>query len=264
MIVQYDMGPGIMAFSTERHGCGYSKGNYADFNINPYCGDDPQHIRCNRELLCGRLGIDDDCLIMPHQTHQTNIACIDDKWISLSSSERSNALESIDALITDKKEICIGVSTADCIPVLLYDSFRHVIAAVHAGWRGSVARIARKVVDEMCRTYNSSPRDITAQIGPGISLRSFEVGQEVYDAFAQADFDMTAISKRYPAAGNEGEGKWHIDLPQCNRLQLKEAGLTDEHIMLFPVCAYEQHDRFFSARRLGIHSGRIFTGAVLI
>ena len=92
-----------------------------------------------------------------------------------------------------------------------------------------------------------------AVIGPGISLESFEVGDEVYQQFADAGFDMSAISRRYT--------KWHIDLPMCNLLQLKETGITDVYIS--NICTYQQASDYFSARRLGINSGRIFTAVMM-
>ena len=253
-LLNYDMAPGIVAFSTTRQG-GCSTGNYASFSINRYCGDSEKHIARNRELLCRQLGISDDRLIMPHQTHETHVACIDEAFLALSPNERQAALEGIDALMTNVSDVCIGVSTADCIPLLLYDSQHRAVCAIHAGWRGTVARIAEKAVQAMTDTYGTCSSDLVAQIGPGISLDSFEVGQEVFDAFTAAGFDMKLISKMY--------SKWHIDLPECNRQQLMASGVTADRIHLSSICTYKAHDTFFSARRLGINSGRIFTGILL-
>mgnify|MGYP002626097356 CR=1 FL=1 len=269
-ILHYDMAPGVVAFSTMRQG-GCSTGNYGSLNINRYCGDDETHIARNREALCQLLGISDDRLVMPHQTHDTRVACIDERFLSLAMAERQAALEGIDALMTNQQGVCIGVSTADCIPLLLYDPHHHAACAVHAGWRGTVARIAQKAVKAMSETYGTQPTELTAQIGPGISLDSFEVGQEVYDAFAAAGFDMSVISKRYPAHtcqhlpspfGDEPGArlKWHINLTECNRQQLLTGGLCADRIHLCGICTYKAYDTYFSARRLGIHSGRIFTG----
>ena len=108
----------------------------------------------------------------------------------------------------------------------------------------------------MSAVYGSRPSDLVAQIGPGIHLESFEVGDEVYDAFAQAGFDMESISKKYE--------KWHIDLPECNRQQLMNQGVPANHIAVSPVCTFMQSDSFFSARRLGIQSGRIFTAIIIV
>lgn len=141
--------------------------------------------------------------------------------------------------------------TADCIPVLLYDEEKQAACAIHAGWRGTVRRIVERAVVAMTETYGTRPQQLIAQIGPGIHLNSFEVGDEVYDAFFQEGFDMSAISVR--------KEKWHIDLPECNRLQLIVAGLSPQNIGVSPVCTFLNAADFFSARRLGINSGRIFT-----
>ena len=139
----YDFGPQVTAFSTTRHG-GYSRGNYGQFNINRYCGDSAEAITQNRQALCQLLRIDDSRLLMPHQVHLTKIATVDDDFLSLDSDGRQQRLEGVDAIMTNIAGLCIGVSTADCIPVLLYDAEHHAACAVHAGWRGTVARIVEK------------------------------------------------------------------------------------------------------------------------
>ena len=254
----YPMGDGVTAFSSTRQG-GYSEGRYGEFNINRYCGDDEEAIRKNREALCQLLHISDERLLMPHQVHLTEIAVVDENLLRLPADEQQEALEGIDAIMTDRVGVCIGVSTADCIPVLLYDKRHHAVSAIHAGWRGTVQRIVEKTIVQMTAVYGTQPSELVAQIGPGIHLDNFEVGDEVYEAFQQAGFDMETISKRYPTADGKGE-KWHIDLPECNRQQLIAAGLPAESVTVSPICTYQRHDTFFSARRLGITSGRIFTG----
>lgn len=245
-LTYYNMGTGVTAFSTTRQG-GCSTGNYAAFNINGYCGDDEVHIAANKVALCGLLGIDSNRLVMPHQVHDCVVRRID--------GPQQGVIEGVDAVMTDVPQLCIGVSTADCIPVLLYDSTHRAVSAVHAGWRGTVLRIVQKAVETMRDTYGTAPADLQAVIGPGISLDSFEVGDEVYDQFLSAGFDMQPISRR--------EAKWHIDLPMCNRLQLMEAGVPADHIQMTNICTYQQYDRYFSARRLGIQSGRIYTGILI-
>ena len=245
-LTYYNMGTGVTAFSTTRQG-GCSTGNYAAFNINGYCGDDEVHIAANKVALCGLLGIDSNRLVMPHQVHDCVVRRID--------GPQQGVIEGVDAVMTDVPQLCIGVSTADCIPVLLYDSTHRAVSAVHAGWRGTVLRVVQKAVEAMCHAYGTAPADLQAVIGPGISLDSFEVGDEVYDQFLSAGFDMQPISRR--------EAKWHIDLPMCNRLQLMEAGIPADHIQMTNICTYQQYDRYFSARRLGIQSGRIYTGILI-
>jgi hypothetical protein len=244
----YDFGEGVTAFSTTRRG-GFSKGNYGEFNINRYCGDNVEAISQNRALLCGLLGIDDRRLLMPHQVHETEIVAVDE-------TTREAELEGVDALMTNIPGICIGVSTADCIPVLLYDKTHRAVCAIHAGWRGTVKRIVEKAVAAMTSTYSTRPADIQAQIGPGIHVESFEVGDEVYEAFANEGFEMGTICRKV------GQ-KWHIDLPECNRQQLLASGIPAAQIAVSPICTYQHPETYFSARRLTINSGRIFTGILM-
>lgn len=257
----YALGEGVTAFSSTRQG-GCSEGRYGEFNINRYCGDSEEAIRQNRLALCGLLGISDDRLLMPHQVHLTQMAVIDEPFLQCPTPDQQARLEGVDALMTDVTGVCIGVSTADCIPVLLADTTHRAVCAVHAGWRGTVKRIVEKAVAKMTGTYGSRPADIIVQIGPGISLDSFEVGDEVYEAFAAEGFNMESISQRYPTKDNDGS-KWHIDLPACNRQQLVAAGISPANIAVSPVCTYKQSETFFSARRLSINSGRIFTGIMI-
>ena len=249
----YDFGEGVKAFSSTRHG-GFSKGHYAAFNINHYCGDNEEDISKNRALLCQSLGIDETRLVMPHQVHQTESVVIDKAFLEFSVEEQKARLEGVDALMTDMAGVCIGVSTADCIPILLYDKIHHASCAIHAGWRGTVRRIAEKAVAQLSSVYGSRPADLLAQIGPGIHLESFEVGDEVYEAFANEGFACDAVKMGT---------KWHIDLPACNRQQLLALGIPSGQINVSPIDTFQQYDLYFSARRLGINSGRIFTGILM-
>lgn len=248
------MGPRVRAFSTTRQG-GVSVGEYASLNVNAYCGDAPEAIAQNRRALAETLGADAKRMVIPHQVHGTECRQIAEEFFSLPDNIRTMVLEGVDAVMTDVAEACIGVSTADCIPVLLYDEAHHACAAIHAGWRGTVKRIVAKTIMDMRHAYGTHPAELRAVIGPGISVKNFEVGQEVYDAFAQAAFDMDKIA--------EFHSKWHINLPLCNRLQLVENGVQADHIEDAGICTYDQNGRFFSARRQGIDSGRIYTGIKL-
>ena len=246
----YDFGPRVAAFSTTRHG-GVSQGNYGSLNINSYCGDDMEAVAENRRLLSLELPIPNASrIIVPHQVHDSVVQVIDEDTLG-----KQELIEGVDALITRLPGVCIGVSTADCIPIIIYDPVHHCAAAVHAGWRGTVKRIAESVARQMYAFYRSDYGEMQVMIGPGISLKNFEVGQEVYDEFLQAGFPMERIAAKH--------AKWHIDLPLCNRLQLEQLGIRPENIRETGICTYDHADDFFSARRLGINSGRIFTGVIL-
>ena len=257
-ILEYNIGAKARAFSTMR---GEGTGNYEGFNITFYCGDTDKHVSECRKRLCLELGINDSRLLLPRQIHSDKICIIDEQFMQKPKEEQEKMLYGIDAIVTNLRGTCIGVSTADCIPLLLHDSKKGIIAAIHAGWRGTVSRIAEKTIKAMTEYYGCSPYDIRAIIGPGISLDSFEVGDEVYEEFRCAGFDCRRIARRYPTDNGK---KWHIDLWEANRMQLLLCGIDENSIHSAAVCTYKEHDRFFSARRLGIKSGRIFNGIMLL
>ena len=246
--------PEVCAFSTTRHG-GVSTGTYASLNCTPYTGDDPQCVSRNQEILLASLPQRPEELIIPWQTHGTRVLPIDDAFLSANEEQRHALLQGIDALTTDRPGICLCISTADCIPILLYDRKHQAIAAVHAGWRGTVNSIVGHALEQMRILYGTDGADVSAAIGPGISLAAFEVGDEVYEAFRLAGFPMDRIARK--------QEKWHIDLPEANRLQLLDFGVPSAAIEACGICTYIHCEDFFSARRLGIRSGRILTGIML-
>lgn len=265
----YNLSDDVKAFSTTRHG-GVSEGNYASLNINEYCGDSKANTDANRLLLANELGIDANHIIMPHQTHGVESRIIGEEFANLPDDVKKMLLEGVDAVMTNIPGMCIGVSTADCIPVLLYDEEHHAAAAIHAGWRGTQARIVHKTVQEMRMAYQTDPTKLKAVIGPGISLDNFEVGDEVYADFEQAAFDMSAIAeehiKRNPNADDPAkafERKWHINLPLANIQMLTHNGVDEANIINTGICTFDNADNYFSARRLGIESGRIYTGIII-
>ena len=246
--------PGIFCFSTTRRG-GVSTGNYASLNCTPYTGDDPDSVRQNREILLSALPQRPRELIIPWQTHGTRVLAVDDAFLSVGSEQRHALLQGIDALVTNQPGICLCISTADCIPVLIYDAKHGAIAAVHAGWRGTVNRIVGHALERMRTLYGTDGADVSAVIGPGISLEAFEVGDEVYEAFRRAGSPMDRIARK--------QEKWHIDLWEANRLQLLDFGVPSASIETAGICTYTHYEDFFSARRLGIKSGRMLSGIVM-
>lgn len=249
--------PNICCFVTTRHG-GCSRGDYASFNCTPYTGDDAACVRRNQELLCSYLPQHPKELVIPFQTHGTKVLAIDESYLQANGEERHSMLQGVDALVTREQGRCLCISTADCIPILLYDRTHEAVAAIHAGWRGTVNQILRHTLDKMHTLYNTDGKDIIACIGPGISLPAFEVGDEVYEAFREKGFQMDYISEWKPQTH-----KYHIDLWAANRLQLLDFGIPSVQIQTAGICTFAQHEDFFSARRLGIKSGRILSGIMI-
>ena len=194
-------------------------------------------------------------VVQPHQVHGVVIREVTDP------NTTREQLEGVDALITNVPGVAISVRTADCIPVLMYDPVHKAIAAVHAGWRGTVQRISQKVISEMQRRYGTDAADLLAVIGPGIGPESFQVGQEVADAFFEAGFPMGQILQdcgaKAPTLDNPMAGGLHIDLWRANQWLLEQADVKTQNIQVAGICTYHNNDRFYSARREGTKCGRI-------
>jgi YfiH family protein len=151
-----------------------------------------------------------------------------------------------DALITDRPGWRIGVRTADCLPILLVDEQRRAVAAVHAGWRGSILGIAARTVEAMARAFGSRPASLSAAIGPGINMCCFEVGPEV----------ATQFRKLFPER-NDLEGRTRMDLVEANRRELVLAGLDPQRIFAGAPCTCCTPAEFHSWRRDREPAGRM-------
>lgn len=248
----------LLHFSTTIKG-GVSRGNYASFNLGIYSGDDLENVSENRDRLALMLDLPSENLIFPYQTHGDSVCIIDKEFIAQNKEEQLQLLNGVDALITSQVGICIGVGTADCVPILIFDPKNKVLAAIHAGWRGTVKKISSKVVEIMKTKFNSNPSDLKVGIAPSISPDYFEVGDEVVDEFAHAGFLIDDIGYY-----NFETNKFHVDLWHANELLLSQSGIRFDNIEVAGLCTYFNAEMFFSARRQGIHSGRLITGGVLI
>lgn len=258
-ILQFDslLSDDLFHFSTTIHG-GISQDSYASFNLGFYAGDNPENVFENRLRLAEIADVPVENLYVPYQTHGDQIGVIDEAFLKLSDEEQRNNLSGVDAIITNQREIGIGVTTADCVPILIFDPNRKVLAAVHAGWKGTVLRIAAKTVSKMVEQFSCNPRNLIVGIAPCISQQCFEVGDEVVTAFTDADFSIADIAYK-----NSDTGKMHINLPLANEVVLRSAGVLKQNIEITDLCTFSNPDMLFSARRQTIHSGRMLTGGVI-
>ena len=149
-----------------------------------------------------------------------------------------------DALISDRAGILVGVKTADCVPILLVDSSIQVVAAIHAGWRGSAENIVAAAVSELTVRWKTRPGDLRAAIGPSIGVCCYEVGPEVAHRFETWNSRM-----------RQARSPVHLDLPAINEAQLRAAGVTD--IWKSGECTFCLPGRFFSFRREREQAGRM-------
>jgi len=162
--------------------------------------------------------------------------------VCVAAEGRRGVLGEGDALLEDRPGAAIAVKTADCIPILLVDERHRAVAAVHAGWRGTVARIAARAVEAMRRRFGADPRDLAAAIGPGIGKCCYEVGPEVARHFGE-------------------QGRAHISLADANRGQLVEAGVTPGRIYASNLCTMCLAEEFHSFRRDREAAGRLYSFA---
>jgi YfiH family protein len=156
-----------------------------------------------------------------------------------------------DALLTDRPGILLAVRTADCLPVLLVDKKKKVVAAVHCGWRGTKKKLAEKAVNAMSALYKCERSSLLAALGPCIEQNCYEVGEEVRESFKDAgirdDFFLSSSAKK---------GRYYFDLKQANRYQLLKAGVEPENIFSVDLCTYCE-ESLFSYRRDGFKAGRM-------
>jgi YfiH family protein len=189
------------------------------------------------ETVGRALSVSKEKIFMPVQKHTDRVLIV-----------RSNSsIEIADAVLTAEENMLIGVQVADCVPILLYDKMNSVIGAVHAGWKGTAARILPKTIHAMKEYFSSSPENILAAFGPSIRWECYPVGDEVKDA----------VSK----ASGEGEyflyndNKYCVDLSSANIYQALSMGVSREHIWISPECTRCNPDAFFSYRYSKAYEG---------
>jgi YfiH family protein len=241
----------VFAVSTTRDG-GVGRGVYSALNLCGYTGDRPADVQANRLVFCRTFGIAPDRLVFPRQTHGDRVATVDAPLVRLSEDARGDALEGVDALVTAMRGVCIGVATADCVPALFYDPVQRVAGVAHAGWRGTVGRIVVHALRRMADDYGCRPVDVQVTVAPCISAANYGVGSDLYDVFRAHGFPVDELFAKHPA-----DGKWRLDLRAANCGLLVDAGVLPGHIAVVPHCTFGESGRFFSARRLGVQSGRM-------
>jgi polyphenol oxidase len=241
-----------------------------DLNLGFTNSDDPNHVTRNRSLFVDAATGGKKILGMVtlRQIHSSLIRRV-------AAEDISTPLKG-DGLMTDQPGVLLGIQTADCIPVLVADRKNRAVAAFHAGWRGTLARIVENGVGRMRLEFGSRPENLIASIGPGIGQCCYSVGEEVRQQFEsqfiyapelfREEYDSDSVKEKYPmlfltarAPGHSELGPaMHLDLVEANRRQLLAAGLKKGSIFVTGQCTGCNTDRFFSHR---IEKG--FTGRMM-
>lgn len=191
--------------------------------------------------------------LWPRQTHGKKVGIVTEQTLT-------EPFDETDALITSLPGVFIGVKTADCVPVLLYDSYTQTIAAVHSGWRGTVQNIVAETLLTMQHEYGTQASNVWAAIGPCISMEHYEVGPEVRTEF-ENQFQSKQISEVIKPKSN---GKILLNLKKAIEFQLRDWGLPASQIDCMEACTFNADDRFYSARRDGTATGRMINGVMLL
>jgi len=225
-----------------------TKEGWISGNKPRFTGDSEAIYSGFRKELAISCELDADQFVFPRQTHSDGVVIV-------TSENVTDTIDDTDALITNERGLFICVQTADCVPILLFDPVKKVVAAIHAGWKGTISKIAKKTIMQMTEKFGCNPADIVAGIGPSIHIHAYEVGPEVVEAVESSFSNSPALLKP-----SMNEGKAYFDLWEANQTVLMESGIPEENIELMGLCSFEQADLFYSARRDGTDTGRMVSG----
>lgn len=203
------------------------------FNMSSSVGDDPQIITENREKFFNELEVNSESVAYQKQVHGDKISFVNSGGVCGES----------DAMITDKNNIGLAISSADCCVVFIYDPVNKVIAGVHSGWRGTSKAILVKVLQTLSNEFDSAPGDLICYLSPSITGKNYEVGVEVAE-----QFDLNYLKQI--------NGKYLLDIPKINEDILLNYGVNPHNIQVSNLCSYEYSSILHSYRRDGKKSGR--------
>lgn len=226
-ILKSDYIKGAEAFFTTRELCIKTKAAENSVQAPPV---DEKIIVGNRKIICDYLGIDEENLLSPKQTHTANIEV---------AVEGKAFYPDTDGLILTDKKLGVFLNFADCTPVILYDEKLNIGAVAHAGWRGTAQRIAPLAAEKLVSEFNSKPENLTALIGPAIGFCCYNVGEDVLAKLKQTVENFSGLSEIR-------NGDMFVDLKNINRQQLVEFGV--QRIDVCPYCTVHNNDMFYSYR----------------
>lgn len=238
--------------STRLGGC--STIPFASLNLGLHVNDNPETVRNNRQLFCQAIGLSLQKTITAEQIHGDVVQLATASDAGRGARHYHEAIKGTDALITNNPGLPLMLFFADCVPVLIADPVTRSIGICHAGWKGTVAKIAQKTVLAMQQRFNTKPADCLVGIGPSIGPCCYEVDETV----------ITKLKSGFPLWENlvvPKAGRWLLNLWEANRQQLIEIGVADKNITVSKVCTAENSQLFFSHRTERGHTGRF--GAII-
>ena len=229
--------PELIAIESNRHD-GISKVPYNSLNLGLFTEDKPENVQENRTHLFESLGIKSSRVAHSYQIHRDKILKV----------TRCKAYEGYDALITMNKNSFMSVTIADCTPILIYDAKNQAVAAVHAGWKGTVADITAKTIQMMQVEFNTNPADCYAYVGTCIDESCFEVGEKVAELFSYEFKKLIRTGKKV---------KFYVDLKKANAAQLMKCGVPKNQIEISNFSTVLDNKDYFSHRKEKGKTGRM-------
>ena len=227
--------PEVIAAESTRHG-GVSPVPFQSLNLGINTEDREEHIDKNRQYFFEQLGLNPQSYAGALQVHGNKVY----------HAQAPVLVEGYDALITNVGGLSVGVTVADCCPILIFDARQKAVAAVHAGWRGTVAKIVVETLREMKAVFNTRPEHCYAYVGTCISQDNYEVDELVGAQFE----DAHKVKGKQP-------GKWMVDIRKANLEQLLGAGVPAHQIEVSSYCTWDNNDNFFSYRKEKGQTGRM-------
>jgi polyphenol oxidase len=239
----------IFHFVSSREG-GYSTDEFSSFNLGFGTDEQEEIIIKNRNLLAESIGIKLEQLVFQYQIHSDKIEYISERQHKREFCQR-------DAMITDKPGICLCVKGADCVPLIFYDTKNRIIGAAHAGWKGTLSQIGRKLVEKMMQDYGSKPNNIFVGIGPSIGPEDYEVGEDVANEF------LGVFGEKDKNVLRHCNNQIYLDLWLANKIQLKNIGVPESNIEIAGISTFSESNLFYSHRKSGGKTGRFAAGIML-
>lgn len=235
-----------------RHGCatrfgGVSEGYFSTLNLDFTRGDKEENVKENFRRICAAIGVDEHKLVLPGQMHECNVRKVTAADFGKGIFKAQGDI-SVDAQVTNERGAVLAVFGSDCVPILFYDEVHHAIGTAHAGWKGSLAKIAAATVRKMEQEFGTKPEQVKAFFGPSICQSCYEVDQNVARRF-ETEFSQ--------AVRPIGDKKALLDLWEVNRLVLLQAGVMPEHISIGGLCTKCNPEVFFSHRAHGANRGNL-------
>ncbi|WDH81517.1 peptidoglycan editing factor PgeF [Paenibacillus urinalis] len=257
----YSKSNGLITGYTSRAG-GVGTEPYSSLNCAYHVGDNPEDVIENRRRIAEEIGIPAEAWTCGEQVHKSEIAIVTEADRGRGFLNRESAIQDTDGLLTNVRGVLLTSFYADCVPLYFYDPVNEVVGLAHAGWKGTVQKIAERMIERMEEHYGSKRADIRTAIGPSIGSCCYEVDDYVMDRVkvlyeleqGKDEYEDSAYRKAHQPAP---EGKSMLDLKEVNRHIMMKAGILPDHIECTSWCTSCHPELFFSYRKEGGITGRM-------